>query len=231
MIWGYGSDKFLVNGLGSIFISLLMLEQMHTLLAVPSQKDRENRYIAMGVAVIGITVFMQFLWINEYSVWWNIPAQWVMLSIYGFLADAGQGILCGVIAFQECGNGFEGLGVHFFVHGQGNSGEFYRLQTLSELGKCGISGYGTGISIINTGFEITVLDSLHKPQQLVGQHFPFGSSKSPCGPRGFHRSPVTELLGHDRGKAGQCSVDGFGEGRRFVADGRNHFHGSDSEGI
>ena len=26
MIWGYGSDKFLVNGLGSIFISLLMLE-------------------------------------------------------------------------------------------------------------------------------------------------------------------------------------------------------------
>ena len=41
MIWGYGSDKFLVNGLGSIFISLLMLEQMHTLLAVPSQKDRE----------------------------------------------------------------------------------------------------------------------------------------------------------------------------------------------
>jgi hypothetical protein len=43
MIWGYGSDKFLVNGLGSIFISLLMLEQMHTLLAVPSQKDRENR--------------------------------------------------------------------------------------------------------------------------------------------------------------------------------------------
>ena len=45
MIWGYGSDKFLVNGLGSIFISLLMLEQMHTLLAVPSQKDRENRYI------------------------------------------------------------------------------------------------------------------------------------------------------------------------------------------
>lgn len=48
MIWGYGSDKFLVNGLGSIFISLLMLEQMHTLLAVPSQKDRENRYIARG---------------------------------------------------------------------------------------------------------------------------------------------------------------------------------------
>ena len=47
MIWGYGSDKFLVNGLGSIFISLLMLEQMHTLLAVPSQKDRENRYIAI----------------------------------------------------------------------------------------------------------------------------------------------------------------------------------------
>lgn len=80
MIWGYGSDKFLVNGLGSIFISLLMLEQMHTLLAVPSQKDRENRYIAMGAAVIGITVFMQFCWINEYSVWWNIPAQWVMFK-------------------------------------------------------------------------------------------------------------------------------------------------------
>ena len=87
MIWGYGSDKFLVNGLGSIFISLLMLEQMHTLLAVPSQKDRENRYIAMGVAVIGITVFMQFFWINEYSVWWNIPAQWVMLSIYGIIGE------------------------------------------------------------------------------------------------------------------------------------------------
>ena len=68
MIWGYGSDKFLVNGLGSIFISLLMLEQMHTLLAVPSQKDRENRYIAMGVAVIGITVFMQFFWINVFCV-------------------------------------------------------------------------------------------------------------------------------------------------------------------
>ena len=48
MIWGYGSDKFLVNGLGSIFISLLMLEQMHTLLAVPSQKDRENRYNSNG---------------------------------------------------------------------------------------------------------------------------------------------------------------------------------------
>ena len=59
MIWGYGSDKCLVNGLGSIFISLLMLEQMHTLLAAPSQKNKENRNIAMGVAVIGITVFMQ----------------------------------------------------------------------------------------------------------------------------------------------------------------------------
>lgn len=91
MIWGYGSDKFLVNGLGSIFISLLMLEQMHTLLAVPSQKDRENRYIAMGVAVIGITVFMQFFWINEYSVWWNIPAQWVMLSIYGIIGEKAKG--------------------------------------------------------------------------------------------------------------------------------------------
>ena len=91
MIWGYGSDKFLVNGLGSIFISLLMLEQMHTLLAVPSQKDRENRYIAMGGAVIGITVFMQFFWINEYSVWWNIPAQWVMLSIYGIIGEKAKG--------------------------------------------------------------------------------------------------------------------------------------------
>ena len=91
MIWGYGSDKFLVNGLGSIFISLLMLEQMHTLLAVPSQKDRENRYIAMGAAVIGITVFMQFCWINEYSVWWNIPAQWVMLSIYGIIGEKAKG--------------------------------------------------------------------------------------------------------------------------------------------
>ena len=49
MIWGYGIDKFLVNGLGSIFISLLMLEQMHTLLAVHVTKDRENRYIAMGL--------------------------------------------------------------------------------------------------------------------------------------------------------------------------------------
>ena len=91
MIWGYGSDKFLVNGLGSIFIILLMLEQMHTLLAVPSQKDRENRYIAMGGAVIGITVFMQFFWINEYSVWWNIPAQWVMLSIYGIIGEKAKG--------------------------------------------------------------------------------------------------------------------------------------------
>lgn len=91
MIWGYGSDKFLVNGLGSIFISLLMLEQMHTLLAVPSQKDRENRYIAMGAAVIGITVFMQFCWINEYSVWWNIPAQWVLLSIYGIIGEKAKG--------------------------------------------------------------------------------------------------------------------------------------------
>ena len=91
MIWGYGSDKFLVNGLGSIFISLLMLEQMHTLLAVQSQKDRENRYIAMGGAVIGITVFMQFFWINEYSVWWNIPAQWVMLSIYGIIGEKAKG--------------------------------------------------------------------------------------------------------------------------------------------
>ena len=43
MIWGYGSDKFLVNGIGSIFICLLMLELMHTLLAVQSQNDRENR--------------------------------------------------------------------------------------------------------------------------------------------------------------------------------------------
>ena len=42
---------------------------------------------------------------------------------------------------------------------------------------------------------------------------------------------MTELLGHDRGKARQCGEDGLGEGRRFVADGRNHFHGSDSEGI
>ena len=61
MIWGYGSDKFLVNGLGSIFISLLMLEQMHTLLAVPSQKDRENRYSNGGCCDRNYGIYAVFM--------------------------------------------------------------------------------------------------------------------------------------------------------------------------
>ena len=34
---------------------------------------------------------MHVFWINEYSVWWNIPAQWVMLSIYGIIGEKAKG--------------------------------------------------------------------------------------------------------------------------------------------
>ena len=91
MIWGYEIGIFLANEIGIILICFLMLEQMHEFLAVQLKKNRGNRYIVMGTVIMGIMVFMQFCWVNGYSVWWNIPVQWVVLSIYGFIGEKAKG--------------------------------------------------------------------------------------------------------------------------------------------
>ena len=83
-------------------------------------------------------------------------------EIRGLLADARQGIFCGVVAFQQGGNGVESLVGQIPVHGQRNRGELCRIQILPSLWKYGIGG-GVCIFIINMRLKITSLNRLHKP--------------------------------------------------------------------
>ena len=96
MIWGYGSDKFLVNGLGSIFISSLMLEQIkaYTFSSSVTKRQRKQIYSNGGCCDRNYGIYAVFLDKRVFCVVAYIPAQWVMLSIYGIIGRKSKRV-CG----------------------------------------------------------------------------------------------------------------------------------------
>lgn len=68
-------------------------------------KRQRKQIYSNGVAVIGITVFMQFFWINEYSVWWNIPGTMGYVSIYGIIGEKAKGYVA-CMQSDSCNNVF-----------------------------------------------------------------------------------------------------------------------------